>query len=131
MEEDFLSDETKALAVEKLDAMQLYALCPEKVRDYSSLDFSDKGFTEIMYAIEDYDNRKAASLADTVIDQELSTWDRMPTLEDNAINNVLANSILSTVGIVDYCRYHDGMSLEEFYGTIGYVLAPEERITVW
>ena len=88
--EDWLSEETRAKAVEKLDAMIINAVYPEKWRDYSGLSLDGLGYFDCMKTITDFERAYNVSLLNTRIDHDL--WD-FDILETNAYYNPQENSI--------------------------------------
>ncbi len=129
-EEDWLTEETRAKAVEKLDAIRVIAVCPEKWPDYSVLTLEGLGLYDCIREIGQYGARISASLADQPVDRDL--W--YCTGEDSWVNDILqanamydpsANAIIILRGILGGVFYREGMSDEELYGAIGLIIAHE------
>ncbi len=120
--EDWLSEETREKAIEKLDAMRINTLYPEEWEDYSGLDLEGLSYYEAMKAIASYEAKLNVSKIDRNVDHE--KWAYM-TMEVNSYYNELDNSINIILGIIDDPFYRDDMSIEEVYGGIGSVIGHE------
>lgn len=120
--EEWLSDETKKIAIEKLDAMDINVVSPEKWVDYSQLDLEGLSYFEISKAISQFEWERDVANTNGEVDKGL--WS-MSTLETNAYYSPQNNSINILLGILDGNFYHDGMSKEEMYGGIGVVIGHE------
>ncbi len=121
-EEDWLSAETREKAVEKLDAMTINAVYPEKWRDYSGLKLEGLSFFDAMTAIGDFNTAYNLSLLNTKVDHAL--WE-IDTLETNACYIWQDNSINIFRGILGDPFYREDMSTEELYAGIGSVIGHE------
>ena len=121
-EEEWLSAETREKAVEKLDAITINAVYPEKWQDYSGLSLEGLSFYDAMTAIGDFDRAYNQSLLNTKIDHELWQFD---TLDTNASYNPQDNSINIFRGILGGAFYREDMSTEELYAGIGSVIGHE------
>ena len=120
--EDWLSDETKEKAIEKLDNIKINAVYPDKWDDYSDLDFTGKSLVESVEAINDFDLAYDASNTNKSVDDDI--W-KVDILQDNASYNASENSITIYVGILGDPFYYEGMSDEELYGGIGMIIGHE------
>ena len=120
--EDWLSEETRAKAMEKLDAMTINAVYPEKWRDYSGLSLEGLNYYDCMKAISTMNLTYNVSLLNTKVDHELWGFD---ILEANAYYNPQDNSINIIRGILGGAFYREGMSTEELYAGIGSVIGHE------
>lgn len=121
-EEDWLSAETREKAVEKLDAITINAVYPEKWRDYSGLSLEGLGFYDAMTAIGDFNTAYNLSLLNTKVDHELWQFD---TLQTNACYDPQDNSINIFRGILGGTFYREDMSTEELYAGIGSAIGHE------
>ena len=121
-EEEWLSAETREKAVEKLDAITINAVYPEKWQDYSGLSLEGLSFYDAMTAIGDFDRAYNLSLLNTKIDHELWQFD---TLDTNASYNPQDNSINIFRGVLGGAFYREDMSTEELYAGIGSVIGHE------
>ena len=120
--EDWLSAETRAKAIEKLDALTIHAVYPEKWRDYSGLSLDGLNFYDCMKAIRKFNEEYSRSLLNTKVDHELWNFN---ILETNAYYNPQDNSINIIRGILGDVFYRDDMSAEELYAGIGTVIGHE------
>ena len=129
-EEEWLTEETRAKAIEKLDAMHILAVYPEKWPDYSGLSIEGLGLYDCLHAISRYDGQICRSLVDQPVDRDLWYY----TGEDASMNNVLQgnaiydpslNTFIILRGILGDTIYREDMSDEELYGAIGTIIAHE------
>lgn len=120
--EDWLSEATRAKAIEKLDAITVNAVYPDKWRDYSGLTLDGLGYYDCLLAINRFETAYSASLLGTKVDHELWNFD---ILETNAYYNPSDNSINIIRGILGGAFYREGMSDEELYAGIGSVIGHE------
>ena len=121
--EDWLSDETKAKAIEKLDAMRINAIYPDKWIGYDDLDLSGLSLIECKKAIKRFDRKIDAAKTNGEVDKEI--WIGYSTLEGNAFYNPQDNSINILIGLLADPFYDDGMSRAEILGSIGTVIGHE------
>ena len=128
--EDWLAEETRAKAIEKLDKMRIMAASPEKWPDYSGLSFEGLGFYDCLNEIGRVERAFTRSLVDQPADPDL--WYK--TGDDNRHNDVLTgnalyhaevNQIAIMRGILGSGFYREDMSDEELYGAIGFIIAHE------
>lgn len=120
--EDWLSAETRAKAIEKLDAITINAVYPDKWRDYSALKLDGLGYYDSVAAIGKFNMAYNVSRLGTKVDHSLWNFD---ILETNAYYNPSDNSINIIRGILGGAFYRDGMSEEELYAGIGSVIGHE------
>lgn len=120
--EDWLSEETKAEAIKKLDTLTINSLYPDKWDDFSTLDLDDMDLYEARLAIRNYDTDIIRSYLNSKVDQEL--W-YVDVTEVNAYYFPNMNSINIMLGIAGGEFYSSEMSREEKYGKIGSVIAHE------
>ena len=129
-EEDWLTEETRAKAIEKLDAIRVIAVYPEKWPDYNGLSLDGLGLCDSIHAINRYKAGISASLADQPVDHDLwyctldNDWAN-DILETNATYNPGDNGITIFRGILGNAFYREDMSDEELYGAIGLIIAHE------
>lgn len=119
---DWLSEETRAQAIEKLDAITINALYPDKWKDYSDLDLKDKSYFDCVNEITKFNEKYDLSHLNGKVDREI--WD-FDILEPNAYYNPQDNSINIILGLMDEPFYYDGMSDEELLGGVGSVIGHE------
>ncbi len=120
--EEWLSGETRAKAVEKLDAITINAVYPEKWRDYSGLSLDGLGCYDCFKAISKFELAYNVSLLGEKVDHALWEFD---ILETNAYYNPQDNSINIIRGILGNPFYRDDMSKEELYAGIGSIIGHE------
>jgi len=128
--EDWLAEETRAKAIEKLDKMRIMAVCPEKWPDYGELSFEGLGFYDCVNEIARVERAFYTSLVDQPADPDLwyNTGDDAvfnDVLSDNAVYGAEVNQIAILRGILGGGFYREDMSEEELYGAIGFVIAHE------
>ncbi|GHV90924.1 peptidase M13 [Spirochaetia bacterium] len=118
----WMSGETKAEALAKLDAMGVKIGYPDKWKDYSALDIGDDSF---------YANRKRARLFSRALDTEKlgkpvdkTEWGLLPQVI-NAQYSPESNNIMIPAGILQY-PFFDMDADDAFnYGAIGVVIGHE------
>ena len=124
-EAEWMSDETKVQVLDKVDAMQLFAVCPEHLKEYEDLSFDGMNFAEIALETDRYQQLNAASLVGKEIIPDEYAWSIMSTLEDNARAFPEFDGLMFTLGILKDGGYSPDMSTEELYGVVGTALAHE------
>lgn len=120
--EDWISEETKAEAVRKLDSLTIYSLYPDKWEDYSGLDISGMNLYEAEAAINRFDCDLGSSYLNQKVDKDIWLDDITDTNAYYWSNN---NSITILLGLVGEGTYTVDMGKEELYGRIGAVIAHE------
>ena len=127
--EDWLSEETRAAAVEKLENMHSNVLYPEKTGDWSELNFPgpEEGgsFVEAHFAIMAFRDRLKADRMDTAVDR--NEWDQVLNPADtvNCTYGSGNNTMNIMAAFADGAFYSDEMSYEQKLGGIGFVIAHE------
>ena len=128
-EEDFISEETKQKAIEKLDTMRLNVLWPDDWGQYSYeevnfLSAAEGGtLCEAMNAVSRHEFQKAAEEYLKPVDKD--KWDGLMPTEVNAFYDPLSNSVNM---LAAFCRgevYNSAMPLEEQYGKLGTIIGHE------
>ena len=122
-EEDWLSETTRAKAIEKLDNIRINAIYPEKWIDYSGLKLKGLSFIDCLKTIDAYNRKLTASYTNEKVDKEL--WASDVLLIANAFYNPSENSINIIPGLLDKPFYYEGMSQEALLGGIGCVIGHE------
>ena len=126
---DWLSEETRVKAIEKLDAIRVNAVYPDELGDWSTLDFAglDEGGSLLAAdaAIQDFVRSVMSERIDTTVDK--NKWDQlqMATAQTNAFYNPQGNSINIMAGILSGNIYNEEMSYEQMLGGIGTVIGHE------
>ena len=125
---DWMSDSTKALAVEKLEAIDLNVGYPDQWDNY--LDGVD--FRSTAEGGSFFENSVQISLAERSYSNELqdnptarSVWDGTPVYMSNAFYSSSDNAILLPAGILQSPVYDVTYSTEKNLGGIGYIIAHE------
>lgn len=126
MEEDWMSDETKEMAVNKLSNLKINAVYPDKWPDDSMYKVVSKaeGGTYFQAVLDFYSGMEQEMLSkiNTKVDPDLWTVD---ILETNAFYDFQDNSINIIPGFFCSATYRSDMSVEELYGTLGTVIGHE------
>ncbi|MBQ9614351.1 MAG: M13 family metallopeptidase [Lachnospiraceae bacterium] len=122
---EWMSEEGREKAIEKLDAMKVFCLYPDTFPDMSGLDFTGMSFLEIAMAADAWNNQRCAEQHGKTADPEIFAFNTMPTLEDNAKSFPNFNAFLFTVAIIDSYHYSVDVSLEEKLATVGYAMGHE------
>ncbi len=126
---DWLGDETREKAIEKLDNLRVNAVYPDALGDWSALDFAgmeDGGsLLAANAAVQDYVNGLQSDKIDTAVDKD--KWDQltMQTAQVNAFYNPQNNSINIMAGILSGNIYNEDMSYAQKLGGIGTVIGHE------
>ncbi len=120
--EEWLSEETRKKAIEKLDAIRISPVCPDKWIDYTSLDLKGLSALECRKAVMKFDRDRNIGLTNGSPDHDI--WE-VDFLEVNASYSPDENAIYIFLGILDKPFYYDGMSEEELLGGIGVVIGHE------
>lgn len=121
--EDWLSEETQAKAIEKLDAITIHAVYPEKWIDSSSLNLKGLSYVECINAINDLARKLNRERTNSTMDKDI--WAIEDLLQTNAIYRPTDNSINIILGLLATPFYYDSMSQEALLGTIGSVIGHE------
>ena len=128
--EDWLSEEGRALCLEKLNALRIHVVFPDK-GDYSDLNIvpAEEGgsFLEAALAVYGFGVRKSAALAAEEVD--LDKWDpystMLSTTQTNSFYYPTMNGIFICAGILDDPAFTPEMSDEEMLAGIGAVVGHE------
>lgn len=123
---DWMSDETKKNAIDKLDKMAIHVAYPDKWEDYSKLNLKlyDEGGSlyENMVQVNKFYNEKNFAKLNTTVDKDKFTCSPQTV---NAAYNPLNNSITIPMAILQEPFYYQGGSKEQNYGAIGAVIGHE------
>ena len=123
---DWLSDETRQTAIEKLDAMGVYVGYPDELGfDYSGISFDpEKDFFTNQLAASAAMTKQYYEKAGTPVNRE--AWSS--TMTPNTVNacyEPTTNSIYFPAAILQGCFYSKDASLSENMGAIGVVIGHE------
>lgn len=122
-EEDWLSDETREKAVEKLDAVTINAVYPDKWEsDYADLDLSGASFYDCDKRIFEFMQTLDNTKTNGTVDKDIWGVDILMT---NAYYSPSHNSINIILGVLGGNIYQEDMPAEEIYGGIGSVIGHE------
>lgn len=121
-DEDWLSDETKEKAIEKLDNITINAVYPDKWLDYSDLDLNGLSLYDCYVKVAEFEEELDRTRTNGKVDHEI--WD-FDILEANAYYNPQDNSINMILGLLDEPFYKDGISEEALLGGVGSVIGHE------
>ena len=128
-ETEWLSEETREKAIEKLDNIRVFAVYPDELGDWSDLDFAgpeDNGsLLEATMAVTRYVTDIYASRIDTAVDKD--KWDQLenPAADVNGFYDTQSNSFNIQAGFLIGEFYNEDMSREEQLGAIGHVIGHE------
>ena len=123
--EDWLSEDTKKKAIEKLENIRIKAVYPDEwYSDCKDLELSDTSLLESLENAEKHMAHIEAAKAAGKVD--IKKWDK----EMNCLISGIAylpneNIIVIPLGFLDGDFYHDGMSTEELYGSLGCIIGHE------
>ena len=124
--EQWMSDESKAMCIEKLDAMKIHILKPERTNpDLYGCNIVPKAeggiFLDAVFESKKASNRYYAELSTKKFDR--SYWDpydlHSSTTVTNAFYSLTNNGIYILAGLIEAPIYHKGMTIEELYANIG------------
>ena len=125
---DFISDETRAGAIAKLDNMARHVLYPDSWESYSFEDVSylskeeGGGLWEAYRAIKKHQHEKAVAEAGNPYDR--TVWDLLP-FDGNCGYTPGSNSIYINAAFTQAPNYRPDMSDEELYAYMGSAIAHE------
>ena len=121
---EWLSDETKSKAIEKLDNLTIHAVNPDKWNDYSELNlFKYNNLYDIDRIINEFKWKKfTLDRINTEKDREM--WINDITMA-NAYCSQLENAIIIPAGILNGNLYSKDMTIEEKLGAIGFIIGHE------
>ncbi len=128
--ESWLSEEGKALCLEKLDALEIHVVSPDEC-DYGDLNIvpAEEGgnLLEAKFAIDRFQKEKDGEITAAPVDRKI--WNpyeyEMSTTVTNAYYNPETNGIYILAGIIEDPVYYQGMTDEELLGGIGMVVGHE------
>ena len=128
-EEDWLSEETREKAIEKLDHIRIRAVYPDQPGDWSDLSFTsieDGGnLVDATFQIKEYVRLKKLSLVNERVDKDVWNQSEMPASLVNAFYQPQDNSINIMAGVLNDIVYQDDFTYEQKLGTVGMVIGHE------
>ncbi|MGB3143764.1 MAG: M13 family metallopeptidase [Maribacter sp.] len=120
---DWMGEETKSKAIEKLDKFTVKIAYPDKWEDYSTMEVSmDKTYFENMTAVDKWDQLKNFSEIGEAVDK--TEWGMSPQTV-NAYFNPLNNEIVFPAAILQPPFYNYTVDEAVNYGGIGAVIGHE------
>lgn len=127
-EADWMEEETRNKALEKLSNMGMHVLYPDHMIDYSSLTFEDcDNLADIAAAVSQFNARQAAARVNQPVDR--SDWNMagdLATTQVNAMYSLEDNSIYMMVGILaDHYFFSPDDPIEEQLAKFGSVIGHE------
>ena len=126
---DWLGEDTRAKAIEKLDAIRIQAVYPDKTGDWSELDFAGKDENGSLLAVKKAAAGFKAALNAAKIDQPVDKdeWNQVsrPAYTVNASYSPTVNTIMIFAGILNGDIYRSDMSYEQKLAGIGTIIGHE------
>jgi len=119
---DWMTDETKKKAIEKLDAMNLKIGYPDKWRDYSGLEIANQPFVLNVLAAQRFDVDFMLSQIDKPVDRQ--KWDMFPQTV-NAYYSPNMNEVVFPAAILQPPFFNAKADDAVNYGAIGAVIGHE------
>ncbi len=126
-ESDWMSDETKAAAQEKLSAMGLHILYPDQLIDYSTLSFEGcASLVDMVARIHTFHVAQETRKVNQPCNRSDWNMEAIPTLEINAFYSAMDNSVnLCAALLAGDDLYSETRSYEENLACLGTVLGHE------
>lgn len=119
---DWVGEETRARALEKLDAMQIKIGYPDRWRDFSDADIGKYSFVENWMRVNQFDLRRQLRQAGEAVDR--SEWWMSPHMV-NAYYGFSNNEIVFPAGILQPPFFDVAADDAVNYGAIGAVIGHE------
>lgn len=119
---EWMTEETKARAVEKLDSFTVKIGYPDVWRDYTSLEMNQGSWIGNMFAASIFNNRFELAKIGKPVDK--AEWGMSPQTV-NAYYNPLANEIVFPAAILQPPFFSLDQSLAENYGSMGAIIGHE------
>ena len=119
---DWMSNETRAMAVGKLDAMNIKIGYPDKFRDYSGLEVSPSDYVGNIRRSNEFELRRQATRVGKPVDR--TEWNMTPPTV-NAYYAPEMNEIVFPAGILQPPFFDAGIDATVNYGAIGTVIGHE------
>ncbi|MFK5957091.1 MAG: M13 family metallopeptidase [Planctomycetota bacterium] len=119
---EWMTEETKARAVEKLDSFTVKIGYPDVWRDYTSLEMNQGSWIGNMFAASNFNNRFELAKIGKPVDK--AEWGMSPQTV-NAYYNPLANEIVFPAAILQPPFFSLDQSLAENYGSMGAIIGHE------
>ncbi len=127
LQADWMSEETREKALDKLDHMGIHVLYPDQMTDFSTLSFEDcDSLPELMGRIKTFRMQQMSAYVNQPLDTQ--NWDlqTMPTSVPNAAYDVLNNSINLCAGFLGTKDVYDPDASTEYnFGRMGAIIGHE------
>lgn len=124
--EEWMSEETKQKAIEKLNAITVRVLYPDELDDCNDLQVEAGNLTDIAAKINVYKRKKEADKINEKVDKKVWNLNLMPTTTVNAYYSQTDNSVIILSGIVANRELLDmNVSDEENMAHLGYIIGHE------
>ena len=121
--EAWLSEETRAEAIHKLECLRIKAVCPDSWEDTSVLNLEGCGYAECVRRVSEYMQEKDLSRTNGTVDRSL--WDAVNILDANAYYQASENTVYILAGLLDGLFYREDMTTEELYAGLGFIIGHE------
>lgn len=121
-QQDWMSEETRDQAINKLEHIRINAVYPDKWKDYSGLSLEGLSFYDCMKEISRFQTSLDCARTNQKVDKEL--WE-VDTLDSNAYYSPSDNAINIMLGLLGSEFYREDMAVEELYAGIGCVIGHE------
>ena len=124
---DWMSDETKQKAIEKLDAIKAYVAYPDSYSATYNFDVKAKaeGGNLIDFYVELTDSIYEQQLEKLAKPYESNLWESVPTYTVNAFYSATENAIIIPAGILQEPFYAKDAKREANLGALGAIIAHE------
>ena len=127
LQADWMSEETREKALDKLDHMGLHVLYPDKMTDFSTLSFEGcDSLIEIVGRLKAFRQQQMKAYVNQPLDTQ--NWDlrTMPTSIPNAAYDVLSNSVNICAGFLCTKDVYDPEAGTEYnFGRMGAIIGHE------
>lgn len=127
LQADWMSEETREKALDKLDHMGLHVLYPDKMTDFSTLSFEGcDSLIEIVGRLKAFRQQQMKAYVNQPLDTQ--NWDlrTMPTSIPNAAYDVLSNSVNICAGFLCTKDVYDPEAGTEYnFGRMGTIIGHE------
>lgn len=119
---DWIEEQTKKAALEKLEHMKIHAVYPDKFPDISALDIIGMNYYEAKQVIWENNVDQKIKQLNQKMDSDI--WLSTP-LDTNAFYSPEQNTITICLGILGENTFTVDMKTEEIYGRIGSIIGHE------
>ena len=124
---DWMGDETKRKAVEKLDAIEAYVAYPDDYKTRYVFDVKAKadGGNLVEFYLDYKESVFAQQIEECKKPYDKNLWDEVPTYTVNAFYSPLENAIVIPAGVLQAPLYSKDAPRETNLGAIGAIIAHE------